>query len=154
MAQRTDYDVEAAGKLWSMIKDIRVAMLTTTDEDGSLRARPMAGVQKDFDGVLWFFTRAGTHKVLEIEAHHAVNLAYVDSNAQHYVSVSGHAELSRDKAKAGAIWSEALAPWFPKGLDDPELALLKVTVDKGEYWDAPSSAMVHAYGIVKSKLTG
>lgn len=154
MAQRTDYDVEAAGKLWSMIKDIHTAMLTTIDADGSLRARPMAGVQKDFDGVLWFFTRAGAHKVLEIAAHHAVNLAYANPDAQRYVSVSGHAELSRDKAKAGELWSDATAPWFPKGLDDPELALLKVTVDKGEYWDAQTSAMVHAYGTVKSKLTG
>ena len=44
--------------------------------------------------------------------------------------------------------------WFPKGIDDPEAALLKVAVDGAEYWDAPNSTMVHAYGYLKARLTG
>jgi hypothetical protein len=34
------------------------------------------------------------------------------------------------------------------------VALLKVTVEAAEYWDAPNSMMVHAYGYVKAALTG
>ena len=44
--------------------------------------------------------------------------------------------------------------WFPKGQDDPDIALLEVRVEMAEYWDAPSSAMVHAYGYVKAVTTG
>ena len=73
---------------------------------------------------------------------------------QRYVSVSGNAFLVRDKAKAKELWNEALRTWFPQGLDDPDLALLRVTVDKAEYWDSPSSAMVHAFGYVKALVTG
>ena len=47
-----------------------------------------------------------------------------------------------------------LKAWFPKGLDDPELALLKVTVEKAEYWDSPSSAVVHLVGLAKALVTG
>jgi general stress protein 26 len=53
-----------------------------------------------------------------------------------------------------AHWAESLRTWFPKGVDDPEAALLKVSVEAAEYWDAPSSTMVHAYGYVKARLTG
>ena len=44
--------------------------------------------------------------------------------------------------------------WFPKGKEDPEVALLEVTVKQAEYWDAPSSTMLHAYGYVKAVVTG
>ncbi|MES1211642.1 MAG: pyridoxamine 5'-phosphate oxidase family protein, partial [Acidobacteriota bacterium] len=33
---------EAIEQLYAKIKGIRIAMLTTVDEDGSLRSRPMA----------------------------------------------------------------------------------------------------------------
>lgn len=151
MAQAAD---DAADKLWRQIKNIKVCMLTTIDEDGTLRSRPMAGWQDAFDGTLWFFTRASSHKVHEIGNHHEVNLAYAEPDRQDYVSVSGRAELVRDPDKARQLWREYLTTWFPKGLDDPDMALLKVTVEKAEYWDAPSSAMVYLYGYAKAKLTG
>ncbi|HYD32002.1 MAG TPA: pyridoxamine 5'-phosphate oxidase family protein [Azospirillaceae bacterium] len=151
MAKAAD---QAAEKLWDMIKDFRVCMLTTTDEDGTLRSRPMAGWQDAFDGTLWFMTRASSHKVDEIAGHHEVNLAYAEPDKEHYVSVSGWGEIVRDKDKIHQLWREYLTTWFPKGLDDPDIALLKVRVEKAEYWDQPSSAMVYLYGYAKAKLTG
>ncbi len=144
---------EIREKLWSMMKDIRFAMLTTED-GGHLRARPMAASQSGFDGTLWFFTRASSHKVAEVGADHRVGVTYADSGANDYVSLSGTATLVTDKASIAAHWSEALRTWFPKGKDDPDIALLKVDVQAAEYWDAPNSAMVHAYGYVKAVLTG
>jgi hypothetical protein len=44
--------------------------------------------------------------------------------------------------------------WFPKGVSDPEIALLKVEIDQAEYWDAPSSTMVYVTGYAKAALTG
>ena len=42
--------------VFKLIKDIQFAMLTTTDDDGSLRARPMAYKQGDSDSKteLWY----------------------------------------------------------------------------------------------------
>ncbi len=140
-------------KLWDLIKSVEVAMLVT--EDGEhLRSRPMAMSQREFDGTLWFFTRASSHKVAEVENEHRVNLAFANSSKQNYVSVSGRASLVRDQPAIAQHWSESVRVWFPKGKDDPEIALLKVTVDQAEYWDAPSSTMLHAYGYVKAVITG
>ena len=131
---------EATKKMWSMIKGIGSAMMTTED-GGALRARPMVAAQDDFDGNLWFFTHASSHKV-------------TDPSKQDYVSLSGHARLVRDKAAITAHWQESLRTWFPKGIEDPDIALLKVEVMAAEYWDAPNSTMLHAYGYVKAVLTG
>ena len=151
MADPTDAEIKQ--KLWSMIKDIGTAMLTTED-DGKLRARPMITAQKEFTGELWFFTRASSHKVDEVKSEHHVGVTYADVGKQDYVSLSGRATLVKDKAQVEAHWSEPMRTWFAKGIDDPEAALLKVTVDAAEYWDAPNSTMVHAYGYIKARLTG
>ena len=149
----TDRD-EAVKKLGAMIKDIEFAMLTTAEPDGTLRSRPMATQQVEFDGVLWFFTHAHAPKVEEIEREHHVNLSYAKPEDQRYVSVSGLARLVRDRKKAEELWNPAYKAWFPKGLDDPELALLKVNVTQAEYWDSSSSAIVHLVGFVKAVATG
>jgi general stress protein 26 len=140
-------------KLWSMIKEIGVGMLTS-DDAGTLRARPMVAAQKEFDGNLWFFTRVDSGKVAEVRHDSQVCVTYADAGKQDYVSISGTARLVRDQALISEHWSESMRTWFPKGKADPEIALLQVEVTRGEYWDAPNSTMLHLYGYVKAVATG
>ena len=53
-----------------------------------------------------------------------------------------------------ALWSKWVEVFFPKGLDDPDLALLRVDIEKAEYWDSPGTAIGRAYAITKALLTG
>lgn len=141
-------------KLGEMIKNIKVAMLTTRKSDGSLHSCPMMTQGKQFDRILWFFTAAHSTKGCEIAEDQEVNLSYADPGANRYVSVSGRATLVRDRGKAQELWTPAVKAWFPKGLEDPELALLQVSVERAEYWDAPSSSAVTLFQLAKSLLTG
>jgi general stress protein 26 len=136
-----------------LIKDIKVAMLTS-DDGGHLRSRPMVAAQKEFSGELYFFTRASAPKVGEVQADGRVNVSYADADGQIYVSLSGTASVLHDPALIRAHWSEAMRTWFPKGKDDPDIAILKVAVEQAEYWDAPSSTMLHLYGYAKAVVTG
>ena len=141
-------------KLAKLIKGIKIAMLTTAEDDGTLRSRPMATQQTEFDGDLWFFTREHSPKADEIQRDRRVNLSFADPSDSRYVSVSGTARVLKDKAKAEELWNPIYKAWFPKGLDDPELALLRVNVEKAEYWDSPGGAVVHLVGFVKAMVTG
>lgn len=153
MAKSHPATPEQMQKLWEMIKSIQTAMLTS-DDDGVLRSRPMVAAQKDFDGVLWFFTRVGSHKVSEVEHENRVNISYADSQKQNYVSLSGTALIVTDANVVKAHWNEAMRTWFPKGSDDPDIAIMRVGVTQAEYWDSPSSAMVYLFGYVKAVTTG
>jgi len=144
----------AVKKLGEMIKDIDFAMMTTVEEDGTLRSRPMSTQQVEFDGDLWFFTRESAPKVEEVENDRRVNLSYASPEDQRYVSVSGTAQVVRDRQKIEELWSPALKAWFPKGLEDPDIALLRVRVEQAEYWDSPSSTMMHILGFIKALATG
>ena len=141
-------------KLIDKIKDVDTAMMTTADDDGSLRSRPMRNMQIKEDGLIWFFTGYESAKSHELKNDSHVNLSYADPSNNLYVSVSGRASLSRDKAKIDELWNPAMKAWFPEGKDDPNVGLIKVTIDKAEYWDSPNSAVVHLYGVVKAAITG
>ncbi len=143
---------EVLGKIQDLIKDIRIAMLTTAGEDGRVYSRPMATQETRFQGELWFLTREDSGKVAEIRQNAHVNVAYTDTKNSIFISLSGKAEVSRDKAKIAELWNPMYKAWFPKGQDDPEISVLRILVEDAEYWDAPSSAIVRNYQILKAAI--
>lgn len=154
MDPMSEDDRAGLAKLAEMIDEARIAMLTTLEPGGALRSRPLATLQVDPEGCIWFFTAESSPKVGEMQQHREVNLSYADADEQDYVSVSGTAELVHDRAKMQQLWTPWVKAWFPNGLDDPDLALLKVRIDSAEYWDAPSSTVRRLYGLAKALATG
>lgn len=144
---------ESIDKLKELIEGIDFCMLTTID-GGYLRSRPMSTQQFEFDGDLWFFTSDQTHKVTEIQKDARVNVSYSKPDDDSYVSVSGRAEMVKDKAKIEELWNPILNAWFPDGLNDPSLCLLKVSVEQAEYWDSSSGKLMEILGFVKALATG
>lgn len=145
---------EARAKIGELIRDIRVAQFTTVEDDGSLRSRPMATQDVEFDGTLWFFTQIQSPKIRELRAEEHVNVSYANADSDCFVSLSGRASIVRDRAKIEELWTPILKAWFPEGKDDPQIALIRVDVDHAEYWDSPSSTMVKIVGFVKAIATG
>lgn len=139
-------------KLPEMIRGIKFAMLTTIEEDGSLHSRPMTTQDVEFDGDLWFFTRGEAPKVSETNQHHEVNVSFADPEHSKYVSASGTANLVRDRAKIEELWKPLYKTFFPQGLDDPEIALLKISVHRAQYWDAPSSGIGRIFNFANAYL--
>ena len=142
-------------KIRDMVKDIDFCMLTTSDEKGDLHSRPMsANGDIDPNGDLWFFTGVSSHKVSEIEKLPKVNVSFADPENQHYVSITGKAQLVRDRNKIEELWKPEFKMWFPEGKEDPEIALLRISLEKPEYWDSPSSTIGYALSFVSSLVTG
>jgi general stress protein 26 len=139
-------------KLRDLIQDIKMVMLSTLAEDGTIHSRPMATQEMDEDGYLWFFTSADSGKIASIENQPQINLAYADPGKGSYISVVGTSEVVKDRAKAKELWTPMLKVWFPKGLEDPDLILLKISTNSAEYWDAPQGKMLQLFGMTKAAL--
>ena len=145
---------EGLNLLKEKIKNIKVAMLTSVDTDGSLHTRPMHTQPVKDDNLLWFFTGKNSGKIAEIKEDSHVSLGYADPGSSTYVAVCGRAALVTDKAKIDELWHDMLKAWFPEGKDDPNIALLRVTIESAEYWDSPSSKLVQLVGFGKALVTG
>jgi general stress protein 26 len=137
-------------KLAELIGPNSIAMLTTLEPDGALRSRPLATLQLDREGRLWFFTSISSQKVAEIDQHRDVNLSYADPARADYVSISGTTQILRERARIRELWSTWARPWFPNGPDDPDIALLCVTVQSAEYWESPASKVQRLFGLAKA----
>lgn len=113
-----------------------------------------ANEEIDPNGDLWFFTGVSSHKVIEIANSPKVNVSFADPKNQHYISITGRAQLVRDRKKIEELWKPEFKMWFPEGKDDPQIALLRIGLEKAEYWDSPSSVVGYAISFVSSLVTG
>lgn len=125
-------------KLKQLVEGIQFAMLTTVNPNGRLHSRPMSTLEIDpTSSTLWFFSSEPSPKTEELAVESHVNVAYSSSDGHRYVSVSGVATLVHDRAKMQELWKEVYRVWFPQGLNDPKLCLIRVDMEEAQYWDSP-----------------
>lgn len=141
-------------KIWNLIKDIKVGMLVTHEEDGGdqLRARPMALVQDAYDGTLYFYTPKSDAKVYEIKNDRDVCITFSDTKEQVYVSLTGKAKLTQDKELIDKYWNSWVSAWFEKGKEDPDIAMLEVKINKGEHWNVNENKFVQLFEMAKANV--
>jgi len=144
-----DFDLATLGEL---VADAKFAMLTTLAAGQTLRSRPLTTLDTSMDGAIWFLVQANSELVREVEAAPRVNLAYAAGEGK-FISVSGPAQVSRDRSRAAQLWSPVFAVWF-SGPDDPNLAVLRVAAEEVEYWDSPFTTIGRLVGFVKAMATG
>jgi general stress protein 26 len=121
--------------VWEMMEKIGFCMFTSMDGE-ELRSRPMAAyVERDENRIL-FLTDAESHKDEEIAARPNVNLAFADAGSHSYVSVTGRAAISNDRAKIRDIFNVPAKAWWDSP-EDPSIRLLVVTPHDAQYWDNP-----------------
>ncbi len=146
---------EALEKFKSLVKDVNVCMfITSTRDDAQTHTRPMATVDVEDDGTLWFYTDIRSIKVDEVEAQNTVHLVYAHPGKSSYLDVWGTASVVRDKQQIKDKWTPMVKVYFSEGADDPNLALLKVKPEDCYYWDTETGKMVYFFKAAASIVTG
>jgi general stress protein 26 len=145
---------ESLKYLQDKIKEVRTAMLTTYNPDKGFSSRPMGTADVDDEGNIWFFTNEYSSKVSDISVENTISLTYSDPKNHTYLSIVAEASLVDDKAKMKELWNPFIQAFFPKGLDDPKLTLIKLKPSDAEYWDSSSSSMVVLFNMLKATVTG
>ena len=144
---------DALQKFKKLADDIKICMfITAPNEDES--SRPMATIQVDDDGTLWFFTHRSSGKTSQIEEDKEVHLVYSHPSKESYMDVWGHGSVVEDRQKIRDLWSPIIKAWFPQGVEDPDLCLLRVKPYTAHYWDSEQGKMVAFLKIVASAVTG
>jgi len=145
---------DALEKIRNMSKDVKFGMFTTVDENERLSSRPLTNQQVDAAGNMWFFISDEATFISAVQQHPEVNVNFSDVDDSLFVSISGRAEVLRDRQKAEELWNAMVKPWFPEGVDAPHLRLLKVQIHTAEYWDSGSGKMMQLFAMAKAAITG
>ncbi len=148
-------------QLYEMVDEIEVAMMTTRRPDGHLESRAMATQKRASGADLWFVAAEGTGKLRDIERDPHVNLAYYKDRTREWVSVSGTATLSDDRAKIHELYARDWGMWFPDEgdprhgtPDDPRFVLIGVEIHAASFLDLDRPQPVVLFEVVKGWVTG
>lgn len=137
--------------------DSRSAMLTMCDAQGQLASQPMTVVEMDGEGCFWILVSNSGHTARMASADQGVdtvNLAFSDESRSTYISITARATLRHDRQRKEELWSVMARPWFPKGVDDPDLAMLRLEPIKAEIWDGTDSSVLRMVAMAASVAAG
>ncbi len=146
-------DKEALEKFTELVEEVNICMFITNNNDDQ-HTRPMATIEVEENGTLWFFTDVRSIKVEEVANEHDVHLVYAHPGKESYLDVWGNATVVTDKQKIKDKWSPIVKAWFPDGEDDPNLALLKIIPNECYYWDAEAGKMIQFLKMAAAAITG
>lgn len=148
-------------ELYELIGSMDIALLTTRRPDGQLVTRPMATQDHQKDADLWFVTNINTPKIDEIRHDPNVNIAFYNSNSKEWVSVSGRATITQDRAKIRELYEPDWKMWFEDeggekngGPDDPRLALIYIDALTVHYMVSKFSTPRTLFELAQSYVTG
>lgn len=145
----------AHDKICELLQLFPIAFMVTI-AGGNLTARPIGivGDQTRFDGTLWFITDKRSRKVAAIESGAMTTLLFQNDKEGSYLQLTGDAAVVDDRARLEELYTTLQRTWFPKGLDDPDIILVRFDVDQGNYWDSHDSYIRLALAFAKSMVTG
>ena len=148
---------QAVAKVRELLSGFRSAMLMTkSDTNFGVHMRPM-GLQRDaevFGGALHFFADDRSRKVAEINADPHAALVLQNDEQTRYLHLEGTASIVNDKAKMRELFNPMVKIWFPEGLDDPHITLIRFDAEDGHYWESPGGALSLLGAFAKSAITG
>lgn len=142
---------EARDRVWELAEKIKICMFVTWDGERQ-RARPLAAnIERDEDAI-YFLIDVGGVKDDQIEDFPIVTLAFADNGGYKYVSITGSAKVTNDRAKISELWTpDNKAFWHSK--DDPGIRVITVTPEDAEVWDSPGK-IVAAVKMLTAAVTG
>jgi general stress protein 26 len=138
-------------RIRALIEGAGVAMLMTLDENGHPRGRPMLPLFFDRDPCVYFLTDRNSRKVRDITARPQVVLSMISGGC--YLLVTGTTAASREAELVRRLWRPTYRAWFPAGKDDSEAAVLRVSVDRVDYWEPPRSRAIRVVQALKAVVT-
>lgn len=141
---------DAVKKFKDLVESVNICMFTTIDDSNNIFSRPMSTVKIDDEGNAWFFTNEYSEKIQEVSRDNSVTLIYAHPGKNVYVSVRGSSTIILNKKQIQELWNPLLKAWFPLGMDDPKLCLVKVTTEDAHYWNSHSSKMVVYFKMLKA----
>jgi general stress protein 26 len=147
--------------LYEHIDDIEIAMMTTRRSDGHLQSRAMATQRRASGADLWFVTADGSPKLADLQQDPHVNLSYYKDRTREWVSVSGIASISRDRAKIRELYAADWKAWFGSEgdarhgtPDDPRMVLIGVDVHAAMFLEVNKPQPIVLFELVKGWVTG
>jgi len=144
----------AVEKIRHIAKSARVCLFGTSEGHLPLEVRPMAVQDVDAVGNIWFLSARSSFQNRQISRHPQVQLLFSNPGASEFLNLHGRAFITDSQPIREKYWNPLAKTWFKKGVNDPELTVIRVQSEHGHYWDAEYGSTVMLLSIMAGALTG
>lgn len=146
---------EALDKLQNLVNKIDIGMLCTYPiSEDYIHAVPMSRQEIDEEGCIWYLFSKDSQTYKNIKDDNKVSIQFADVGNYTFLSIDGYAEVSEDKERIRKYWNKFVEAWFEKGIDDPNIRILKVEVKDAHYWDNKTNKLVTFLKVASSAISG
>jgi general stress protein 26 len=146
----------ALEKLRELLAGFPITTMVTVERGGAITARPIGvvGDHAAFNGRLWFITDKRSRKVRAINDGAVTFLIFEDHGKGAYLHLTGRAHVVEDRARLEQLYTPVQRTWFPEGLDDPHMTLVRFDATQGEFWDQHNGMLRLLAAFTKAIVTG
>ena len=153
---------KSAVKIWSIVKSIKVGMLTASDAnrvvEGSadrVNSRPMRARFEEHADAIWFIVpRATFSGQTQASQTQTALLTFSNGADGDHVALQGTTAQVDDKVKLKSLWDGHADIRFPKGSADPDATLMQFTPIKAAFWAGGSDTLSFIVNFLEAKMTG
>ena len=117
----------AISKIQQLAMDADIAVFATNIQTIPATTRPMNTQDVDEEGNRWFMSRVDSNKNREITKDSRVQLYYSNISSSEYLTIYGHAEIIRARAKIEELW-QPMAAYYWDTKENKVVALLKSAI--------------------------
>lgn len=146
---KTPAELEA--RVWELARKIDFCMFVTWDGERQ-RARPLSSRVFEDEHAIYFLVDEDGAKNHQVEEFPIVTLAYADTSGMKYVSITGRATVTNDRARIAELWNDFDKAWWDDE-NDPAIRLLTVVPEDAELWDSPNKLIATAV-MLTAAVTG
>lgn len=118
-----------------LIDKSKIAIISSVDSEGYPNTKAMLGV-RERDGIktLFFSTNTSSMRVKQYRENPKACVYFYDAKRFRGVMLVGTMEVVRDEENRRRLWRLGDRIYYPKGVDDPDYAVLKFTARKGRVY--------------------
>lgn len=124
----------AIEKSLALVKNSKIAMLGTYDQEGYPNIKAMLNVSSDGLKDIWFSTNTSSKRVANILKNPKACIYYVDEQNFMGLMLVGHIEVTRDEASRKKLWFEGAESYYSEGINDPDYSVLHFKAHKGNFY--------------------
>lgn len=125
---------EITQTLWKKMADSPFLMVGPAD--GSTHSEPLtAQLDEDLVDTLFFFVGKDNRLMGAGKAM----AQFVSKGHDFFACIAGSIVEDKDPAMVDKLWNKQVEAWFPGGKSDPNLTLLRLSIDSAELWETDIS---------------
>lgn len=131
-----------------LVEQAEAAYLTTIDDNGFPQTRAMLNLRRkvqypglvDFfekrrnDFLIYFTTNTSSSKIKQIKENPRVSVYYCKPDEWRGLMLGGEIEIITDREIKKALWQEGWEVYYPRGINDPDYAVLCLEPQVARYY--------------------